>query len=248
MMYKRIFLLILTATFLLSGVACESSKPDVDVNRMKMASWPGFFLKVAVDWYMPDAVWTVKDSRSVDIAGKVVFRNKTVELVLKSRLPKNDSLWNIGVFINGRAADSVATAELYDNMAKVVAQNIYQVMLENLFNPKEQKFSDVALDSLDVVRRKCEQYATNPKFFKELPVVRQSEKTMDLAECMIGNTKNEEIIRYYSNAERLARWGLAYEYAPKKVHEYVNEMLMADSSLMSFYKIKNENGILKKVE
>lgn len=248
MIYKRISILILTVMVLLMGASCESSKPSVDVHQMKMAAWPGFFLKVAVDWYMPDAVWTIKDSRSVDIAGKVVFRNKPAEVVLKSRLPKNDSLWTLEMFIDDRAADSLETAEVYDGMAQVVAKTIFQVMQESLFKPKEQKFSSVALDCLDVVRRKCERYATNPKSFKELSVVEQSEKTMALAECMIGNTQNEEIIRYYSNAERLAQWGLAYEFAPRKVHDYVNGMLMADSTLKTYFKIKNENGVLKKME
>ena len=248
MMYKRISILILTVMVLWFGVSCESSKPEVDVHQMKMAAWPGFFLKIAVDWYMPDAVWTVKDSRSVDIAGKVIFRDQPVEVVLKSRLPKNDSLWTIGPFINNRAADSLETVELFDGMAHAVARTLYQVMQESLFEPKEQKFSNDALDSLEVVRRKCEQDATNPKIFKTLPVVMQSEKTMALAECMISNTQNEEIIRYYSNAERLAQWGLAYQFAPPKVHEYVNGMLMVDSALMSYFKIKNDNGVLKKME
>lgn len=252
MMNKRVILSSLLTVFLLAFVACKPSeiKPKVKIEYMKMAEWPGFLLKDAVEWYVTDAVWTVSDSHSVAVSGKALFRDSLVNIVIQALLPANDSLWALKMFIDGRAADSSETENIYDNMARGVANALYQSIREGMTdsNLTKQELSPFAKFSLAMAMQNCKSYISKPESFKKMEPIKQSERVLHLSECVINNTSNKEVVGFYAKSLKTARLGFAATYAPKKTSFYLDELIAADSSVMKLYGLKNENGVLKREE
>ena len=246
---KQNFFLIFSAFTIVFGlVACTPSDNQAFVRKMKMAKWPELFLKEIVEWYMPDAIWTINNSNSVDINGSAIFRNKQASIMMKAKSAPNDSIWDLDIFIDGHAADSLEELEIYDNMAYSAAKGIIGFMSEQIRNPPA---TEISLDDIPIPQRlifayKCGKYATNPENFKTLSNLEMSRKTIDLAECSISvYSSNKKIVEYFTMINQSSRWSIIAFNQPKEINDYSNEIIVKDSVLMDLYNNRKKDAEAK---
>ena len=220
----------------LCTTACKSSEYQVNNKKMKLAKWPGLFLKEPLEWYMPDAIWTVNNSSSVNIKGQGSFRDRLANIVIKANLvSKDSSIWNLKFTIDGHEADSLEELEIWDKIAYATAKGIIQHESALIKNPPKLELSDEATSLMPFIARNCTEFATFPPLFKKLSIIEQSQKTIDLAECIINNTTNKEITEYYTSLIKNARWAIITSNEVKEISDYTNKFVLQDSVIMNFY-------------
>lgn len=220
-------LFVILSLLVLVGCGYE---PKFSESQIKMADWPGVYLKEVVEWYMPNASWKINDTNSVDVSGVVPFRGENASLLLNVRRQLGDSLWSIAWNVNGHPADSVETADLFDDMARASAKGIVTLMIDSWdvkYDP--ESFSAEAKEALAKGSLKCIRYVKNPKKVKTMPPQEASASTIDLAECSLANTSNPELIAYWNHILKISRFGLIAYRVPQTVNRYADEIWSTDS-------------------
>lgn len=223
---KLLTFIFLSALF----IGCDFQDDALIIKHVKMAEWPEVYFKEVAEWYIANPIWTVEDLNSVNVYGKILFRNDSASLTMKARLNEGDTLWTISMELNGKAADSSETADLYDEMAKAAAKGITRNSYESMIHPTRiEDMSQAAKNDLAYANLVCKKFAMKPSEFKQLNSINQMVLILPQIECILNNAKNEELIRTYSIVEKNIRISWIWTHNSPKMHDYINKALSTDT-------------------
>lgn len=223
---KLLTFIFLSALF----IGCDFQDDAIIIKHVKMAEWPEVYFKEVAEWYIANPIWTVEDLNSVNVYGKILFRNDSASLTMKARLNEGDTLWTISMELNGKAADSSETADLYDEMAKAAAKGITRNSYESMIHPTRiEDMSQAAKNDLAYANLVCKKSAMEPSEFKQLNSLNQMVLILPQIECILNNAKNEELIRTYSIVEKNIRISWIWTHNSPKMHDYINKALSTDT-------------------